>query len=49
MIAGLIARVVDKHSLYDHLKNQYLHELIKEDSSDGDKTSAVVINKNNNK
>jgi len=48
MIAGLIARVVDKHSLYDHLKHQYVHELIKEDNNDDDKTSAVVINKNNN-
>lgn len=30
MIAGLVALLVDKHSFYDHLKNQYLHELRKE-------------------
>ena len=44
MIAGLIARIVDTHSLYDHLKNQYVHELIKEDN-ENNRTSAVVINK----
>ncbi|HEX5150563.1 MAG TPA: chloride channel protein [Parafilimonas sp.] len=48
MIAGLIARVVDKHSLYDHLKHQYVHELIKENNNDNNKTNAISINKNNN-
>jgi H+/Cl- antiporter ClcA len=32
MIASLVARLVDKHSFYDHLKYQYVHELLKEDS-----------------
>ncbi len=37
MFSSLISMVVDKHSLYDHLKNQYVHEMIKED---------VIINEN---
>jgi H+/Cl- antiporter ClcA len=31
MLASLAAMVVDKHSFYDHLKYQYMHELMKED------------------
>ena len=31
MTASLVAMLVDKHSFYDHLKYQYMHELIKED------------------
>ncbi len=31
MIAGLVSILIDKHSLYDHLKVQYLHELHRED------------------
>jgi len=31
MTASLVALLVDKHSFYDHLKYQYMHELIKED------------------
>ncbi len=31
MIASLISVLVDKHSFYDHLKHQYLHDLEKED------------------
>jgi H+/Cl- antiporter ClcA len=27
MIAGIVAMAVDKHSLYDHLKVQYIHDL----------------------
>jgi H+/Cl- antiporter ClcA len=27
MISGIVAMIVDKHSLYDHLKFQYLHDL----------------------
>lgn len=32
MTASLVALLVDKHSFYDHLKYQYMHELIKEDA-----------------
>jgi len=32
MIANLIAMVIDKHSLYDHLKDRYLDESYKEDA-----------------
>ncbi|MBN9386243.1 MAG: chloride channel protein [Chitinophagaceae bacterium] len=32
MMASLVAMLVDKHSFYDHLKYQYMHELIKEES-----------------
>ncbi|MBS1689144.1 MAG: hypothetical protein JSS96_10500, partial [Bacteroidetes bacterium] len=32
MIANLIAMVLDKHSLYDHLKDRYLDESYKEDA-----------------
>ncbi|HWK08151.1 MAG TPA: chloride channel protein [Puia sp.] len=31
MTASLVALLVDKHSFYDHLKYQYMHELIKEE------------------
>ena len=37
MVASLIAMIVDKHSLYDHIKNQYIHDLIKEDAGNPDK------------
>jgi len=32
MAASLAAMLVDKHSFYDHLKYQYVHELVKEDA-----------------
>lgn len=32
MVASLVAMLIDKHSFYDHLKYQYMHELIKEDT-----------------
>jgi H+/Cl- antiporter ClcA len=32
MIASIIAIVIDKHSLYDHLKFQYLHEINNEET-----------------
>jgi H+/Cl- antiporter ClcA len=35
MSASLAAMLIDKHSFYDHLKYQYMHELIKEDNADG--------------
>jgi H+/Cl- antiporter ClcA len=30
MIAGLVSLLVDKHSLYDHLKYRYMHAVLKE-------------------
>jgi H+/Cl- antiporter ClcA len=30
MIAGMAASVIDKHSFYDHLKYQYMHDLLNE-------------------
>ena len=32
MVASLVAMLIDKHSFYDHLKYQYMHQLIKEDT-----------------
>ena len=32
MVASLVSFLVDKHSLYDHLKYQYLHAVLKEDA-----------------
>lgn len=48
MVASLISTLVDKHSLYDHLKNQYLHDLIKEDEITENKTEPVLLTENNN-
>ncbi len=33
MVSSIVAMAVDKHSLYDHLKNQYIHQLMKEDNN----------------
>lgn len=33
MVAGIVATIVDKHSFYDHLKHQYIHELMKENDA----------------
>lgn len=30
MVAGLVSMLVDKHSLYDHLKYRYMHAVLKE-------------------
>jgi H+/Cl- antiporter ClcA len=49
MIASIIATIVDKHSLYDHLKNQYVHELIKEDAQEKEASVQVVLINENNK
>ncbi|GAC1396002.1 MAG: hypothetical protein NVSMB63_16380 [Sediminibacterium sp.] len=35
MVAGLVSLLVDKHSFYDHLKHQYLHELRHEEAPSG--------------
>ncbi|HEY4290551.1 MAG TPA: chloride channel protein [Puia sp.] len=34
MVASLVAMIVDKHSFYDHLKYQYLREVVGEDDSE---------------
>lgn len=34
MIASLISIIVDKHSLYDNLKQKYLSELVSESGKD---------------
>jgi H+/Cl- antiporter ClcA len=31
MVAGLVSMLVDKHSLYDHLKYRYMHTILKDD------------------
>jgi H+/Cl- antiporter ClcA len=36
MVASLIAMLVDKHSFYDHLKYQYMHEVLKDEAAPGD-------------
>lgn len=42
MVASIVSVVVDKHSFYDHLKHQYIHELIKETKTpDAAETPAV--------
>ncbi len=46
MVASLAAMSVDKHSLYDHLKDEYIHQLIKEDAEEERKLQPVVINEN---
>ena len=33
LIAGLISMLIDKHSLYDHLKYRYMHAVLKEDEA----------------
>jgi len=38
MISSIVAVIVDKHSFYDHLKYQYMHDVLKE----GEKSDPVV-------
>ena len=33
MVASLVAIIIDKHSFYDHLKHQYMRELVHEETS----------------
>lgn len=33
MIAGLVSRIIDRHSFYDHLKYQYIHDIHKEENA----------------
>jgi H+/Cl- antiporter ClcA len=37
MIASIVSRIVDKHSLYDHLKMQYIHDINKEEEDSDNK------------
>ncbi len=48
MIASIIAIIIDKHSLYDHLKFQYLHDVHNEDAQKEKATenSLGQVNKN---
>ncbi len=44
MIASIVSIVVDKHSLYDHLKVQYIHDINKEDKeSEKEKELAEAV------
>jgi H+/Cl- antiporter ClcA len=36
MIASIVAAIIDKHSFYDHLKYQYMHEVLKEEAVTSD-------------
>jgi H+/Cl- antiporter ClcA len=47
MVSSIVAMIIDKHSLYHHLKNQYIHELIKEDAEDENKLQPVLVADNN--
>ncbi len=38
MIASLVSMMVDRHSLYDHLKYQYVHAVLHEDDQPASKT-----------
>jgi hypothetical protein len=31
MVASLAALIIDRHSFYDRLRHQYVHDLLKED------------------
>ncbi|MEP6846420.1 MAG: chloride channel protein, partial [Panacibacter sp.] len=32
MVASVVSMIIDKHSFYDHLKHQYIHDIHKEDN-----------------
>jgi H+/Cl- antiporter ClcA len=40
MIASLVSIIIDKHSLYDHLKHQYIKEL-NEEEEDTSKANSI--------
>jgi hypothetical protein len=48
MVSSLISMVIDKHSLYDHLKNQYLRDLTTEDEIKNENSVPVLVTGNNN-
>jgi H+/Cl- antiporter ClcA len=39
MISSIVAVIIDKHSFYDHLKYQYLKEVMKDE---GDKPAKIA-------
>lgn len=43
MIASIVAMIIDRHSFYDRLKIQYLHEALKEDDEISPKKPAAVL------
>lgn len=46
MIASIAALAVEKHSLYDHLKEQYIHDLIKEEAEENASKQTVLVAEN---
>jgi chloride channel protein, CIC family len=44
MIASVVSLLVDKHSLYDHLKYQYMHAVLREDNGSPTRQNAGVPN-----
>jgi H+/Cl- antiporter ClcA len=46
MIASLVAVIIDKHSLYDHLKVQYIHDLNTIPPTESNEETAEDINTN---
>lgn len=42
MISSLVSMMVDKHSLYDHLKYQYMHAVLKEDAPSPHPNSSIL-------
>lgn len=43
MVASIVSMIVDKHSLYDHLKVQYIHDINKEEESAKEKQLAEAV------
>lgn len=46
MVASIVSMVVDKHSLYDHLKVQYMHDILKDEIPGHDELPAKKILEN---
>jgi H+/Cl- antiporter ClcA len=38
MVASMVAVLVDRHSFYDHLKTQYLHDVLHEEKMESKET-----------
>jgi hypothetical protein len=43
MVSNLAALLVDKHSLYEHLKHQYMHDLLKENREAENEAGTVPV------
>ncbi len=41
MVAGLVSLLIDKHSFYDHLKHQYLHDFKEEEAIEKSKQTVL--------